>query len=964
MKKLLAVLLLCAMCVAMFAACGGTEGTDTTTAADNGEQTPGGTTPDATLADAKTYLDNLYKKDNGKKTTGDWEVVKQVMVAGVAFPITWTVDNADITIKDNAAGTMKVIDLPETAVTEDVTYTLTATIKDSKGNSTTVTYTRVLPASEDTSYIVSAPVEGVAYKFFIEQNAVAKLIYATADIDSGKRLNGTEDPAAALDFYAEVVDGGYKFYATTVDGAKKYLHGSAILESGKKNPTTYLELADSTDNVYTYNSTIHAWCVMLDSATYIFGTHSEYTTFSFSSDYYYQDPSVSGTSQFPANLALKEDALNGNVGNVEDVVIYETPAEILAAAYALKDNAYLSGSHKYTLTGVISKVDYEYSEENGDITVTMIVDNLTDYPIQAYRLTGVGVEALKEGDTVTVKGPIQKYVDKDGNVKVEIVEGTIVVDETPAGTITIPEFVALGSAQAHDTYTTNKYTITGTVTEIKNQKYGNMIIEDAEGNSVLIYGVYDATGATLYENMTKKPAVGDTITVIGVAGQFNGTAQMKNGWVLSINDESIAPDPDEPTPPESGNDELIVSAPVADVAYKLFLAQNSLGQTLYAGASLSNNKYLTGETDAANGYDFYAEIVDGGYKFYTMIDGTKMYLNAELILEDGETYPSKYLNYKAETTNVWYYKSDVKAWFVTLDGSEYVLGTYNSFDTFCISQASHITTETTGKTQFPGNLILKDDAGNAQPDIPAVPTEETSIPDFKAIASAQPDKGDTTIEKYLVTGTITEIVQTTYGNVYIEDADGNRLYIYGLLDADGTNKFETMNPQPKVGDTITVLGVASNYDGPQMNNGWVQELVAGDYVPPVDTSAATMEFKDPTNRTVGTNTQQVWVVDGITVTSDKAGSQTNIRINDDDGHIRCYQNSNLTIAYTSAMTKIVITCTSDSYANALATTAISVGTVTVDGTTVTITFDTAVDSVVFTDMKAQSRISMVKVYVD
>ena len=42
------------------------------------------------------------------------------------------------------------------------------------------------------------------------------------------------------------------------------------------------------------------------------------------------------------------------------------------------------------------------------------------------------------------------------------------------------------------------------------------------------------------------------------------------------------------------------------------------------------------------------------------------------------------------------------------------------------------------------------------------------------------------VTAYLVAGIITEVYNTTYGNLYIEDAEGNTLYIYGLYSADGS----------------------------------------------------------------------------------------------------------------------------------------------------------------------------------
>ena len=92
----------------------------------------------------------------------------------------------------------------------------------------------------------------------------------------------------------------------------------------------------------------------------------------------------------------------------------------------------------------------------------------------------------------------------------------------------------MGVAKEHNTYTEEKYYVSGTVKSISNPTYGNMYIVDADGNELLIYGTYSEDGSTRYDALASKPVAGDTITVYGVLGQYNGTAQMKNGWITEF----------------------------------------------------------------------------------------------------------------------------------------------------------------------------------------------------------------------------------------------------------------------------------------------------------------------------------------------------------------------------------------------------------------------------------------------
>ena len=99
--------------------------------------------------------------------------------------------------------------------------------------------------------------------------------------------------------------------------------------------------------------------------------------------------------------------------------------------------------------------------------------------------------------------------------------------------LSIEEAIALGLSHSHNTFTSEKYYVTGEITEIYNTTYGNMRIKDEDGNILTIYGSYNADGTIRFSSMANKPSVGDTITLYGIIGQYNGTAQMKNGWIMT-----------------------------------------------------------------------------------------------------------------------------------------------------------------------------------------------------------------------------------------------------------------------------------------------------------------------------------------------------------------------------------------------------------------------------------------------
>jgi DNA/RNA endonuclease YhcR with UshA esterase domain len=61
---------------------------------------------------------------------------------------------------------------------------------------------------------------------------------------------------------------------------------------------------------------------------------------------------------------------------------------------------------------VITTIDTEWSEQYGNITVTIQVGDNAEQPIQCFRLKGDGAADLKVGDTITVTGMIKNYQGK------------------------------------------------------------------------------------------------------------------------------------------------------------------------------------------------------------------------------------------------------------------------------------------------------------------------------------------------------------------------------------------------------------------------------------------------------------------------------------------------------------------------------------------------------------------------
>jgi hypothetical protein len=113
---------------------------------------------------------------------------------------------------------------------------------------------------------------------------------------------------------------------------------------------------------------------------------------------------------------------------------------------------------------------------------------------------------------------------------------------------------------------------------------------------------------------------------------------------------------------------------------------------------------------------------------------------------------------------------------------------------------------------YPGNYYARDALAQFIKDggMSAQSAAKTStIPELLAIGYALAENAETT-KKYRTIGRVLEIENTTYGNAYIEDQDGNQIYVYGMYDLDG-NRYNAMAKQPQAGDVITVEGVIKNF---------------------------------------------------------------------------------------------------------------------------------------------------------
>ena len=452
MKKILVLLLALAMSMAMFTACGANGDTD---AGDTGAEVNG-------LTAAKNYLYTMYK-DSAEVTPSDFTRVGVVKINGVTYTVEWTASSETVTIIPGD-DKMVTIDVDE-ANPEEVTFTLTATLKDETGAAESVSFTHRVPAA----IIID---EGMTYEQIVDA------AYALEDgiaLEETFRLFGTIvkiDTPYSEDYQnitvtiqiGDMSDKLIMCYRLKGEGANALAVGDAITVEGiLKNYKGTIEfdagcvlvgmgeVVDQTallDAAYALEDGI----AMTDSCT-MTGVISKIDT-AYSADY--QNITVTmvvgGDAERPimcyrlkgegaADLAIGDTItvtgiLKNYKGTIEfdagctlDAVIKGAASEetgedsepvdrfadldmndaaaVVNAAYTLESGE--SMVNAATLTGVITSIDTEYSEQYGNITVTIQVGDMADKLINCYRLKGEGADALAVGDTITVTGTLTNY---------------------------------------------------------------------------------------------------------------------------------------------------------------------------------------------------------------------------------------------------------------------------------------------------------------------------------------------------------------------------------------------------------------------------------------------------------------------------------------------------------------------------------------------------------------------------
>ena len=562
-----------------------------------------------------------------------------------------------------------------------------------------------------------------------------------------------------------------------------------------------------------------------------------------------------------------------------------------------------------------SAIEYTFAgTAEGRWNVATANFTLAEVPAELYIKFSATAESAYRLDDVTLD-------EGEGGQLIDLATG---VAPEPAPTpgdaikVTVAEFL---DAAEDSTY----YELTGVITSVTNTTYGNFYLKD-DTAEVLIYGLSSPEGEPKYwaESGAK---VGDTITVRTVRTSYNGTPQGKDAIFVSLVPGEGGGE--EPTP------EPAEGAYASDVAFVCSTddstnAVYSLGATTINGnaatgfklgkskqagkftsgvVSVSGNKYL----------NFYAQGWKGGdVTLYFRVDG-------------GVTMSQKLASHDGVTGNPPYTALS----FAETDHYSVLLEGLTETSTIEFSTDANFELTTADSTMASARAIvcgvkltdepLGNEGGNDTP-APEPSVVKATVADFLAAAE------DSTI--YELTGEITSVTNTTYGNFYLNDGTGEVL-IYGLCSPSGEQQYWAESGA-KVGDTITVQTVRTSYNGtPQGKNAIFVSLVPGEggSQTPDPTPGDAMTIADVLAK--GNGATIGGVIEGVVISNmdlNNLTSKKGLYVQDETGALQFYLAANHEFAFGTKVKIDLTTATLGSYNGAVQVSGVGLDKITVVST--------------------------------
>ncbi len=357
------------------------------------------------------------------------------------------------------------------------------------------------------------------------------------------------------------------------------------------------------------------------------------------------------------------------------------------------------------------------------------------------------------------------------------------------------------------------YRVTGTVTKIVNTTYGNWYLNDGTGE-VYIYGTLDSKGGTK-NFLSWGLEVGDQITVEGPKTTYNGTVELVDVTVVKIEKSLIKCDSltvngvkSDELPLEGG--EIVAHLTCKGTGVAVDIPAEAKSWLGVVSSTVGENPTVTFRAMPNAGGDRSTTV------HFNTTDGSKNYSAEATISQKGaivECTIEDFLDAEVSTSQYRITGVITELYESDKQGKSFYIQDYSG--KVLIYRAEGFI-EAGAKV---GDIVTVVGQRGAYKDTPQMVSgtfenlkyavTEVSVAEFLA-------KEDNKNVYYMVTGTIDEIANTTYGNLYITDGT-NRLYVYGCYPGYGaTGDFRKdflAAAGIEVGDKLTMIGYKDTYNG-------------------------------------------------------------------------------------------------------------------------------------------------------
>ena len=893
---------------------------------------------DEGLQGAYDYIHQLYKAMGN--TAGSYDLINSVNVGDANYTVTWTVDVESITItekEDKSGYTVNVpaLDLGDPAIS----YKLTFVVANAAGDTLTRTYDLVVP-----EFKVSTLAE-----YYAAEKGTA---LAVQGVVTGIMSKGAGDKENSIFLQDASNEGGYYVYALTDDPAGTIQVGMTVLVKGDKDiyngtheiKNASVEIVNSelttvnpVDITEIFTNAVNTSAAELIGKQGLLVTIKGVTVLDAGSNGYYnwtlagKNSYVRISSSSNCTTADQEATMKANFAEN-----FYNKADVTGLVTVYNNSFYLAPISENAFSNFVEQekpdnIKVEVENKALSVPSTIVYANDVTLPTAGANFSDVAISwALAETANATLANNVLTPVlPESGEVTITLTATLTLNNETATKefTVTIKALVITSVVDANticseqSTYTTEKYIVEGVIESIASDKYGNVYIQDAEGNKLYVYGIYSADGVTRYDSLTSQPKVGDNVILWGVLGQYNGANQMKSGWLLDWNHvytEVTVP----ATCKEDGS--ITKTCGCGDVQTEVLpKGQCNYVDGVCTACGVKDHEHTTVATEEVVA----VTCLTDGYTVYACSDENCTFTeNKDVVTAPGK---HNYVNGICDFNNCgaedpdYYWPMSITEALAAADGKKVIVsGTVIKINTAWSDSYGNITVtiaDGSGDTLY----LYRLKTNVAVNDIITVTGVVSSYNGAKQIAAG----ATATIDG---THTCSEYTDPTCQAVAKCVVCGAELA--GSVVADHNY----------VDGVCTVCGAKTG-----------------------ETTATNALSIAATTGTLASDSLSIsWASDYITVTNNKGKSTSAIRTSDSD-HFRVYAHSDLLISTNAGQTikSVVITCTSDSYATVLGNALTSTGaTATVDGSVVTVTAtDANVTAIEFVDVSAQTRINNVEV---